>query len=360
MEIHSCGDERLNTLKITLADPQDNKDTLELDFVAEDTVIGKRWFNMATQCLEDNLQFEKNFCWLSWPDPDRDLEFLRKKLNRCVDLLNKHGQENPKWNGYTIHEKWNDILEYDALNQLHHHFEILMGQVWDISPYMITADDETKYQIRQLNNLVHETQSRLAVNELPLEILPAMTVVSYLNIHRELFDDSYYDSFDINRNFGDIFLHYTQTGKTPMEAFTDDDDHVGDENINALRYISGEYNLWWGRSYTEEQVAERKSSLRKWLNKRDLIKSEHPDFNYYVDERGDKQGVGWVRVGRLTTPYNTREELMRKMLTRLNIVKLQTFTDDELQAENTWDYSWADQDYEQKQIELLRPHFPRE
>ena len=97
MEIHSCGDERLNTLKITLADPQDNKDTLELDFVAEDTDIGKRWFNMATQCLEDNLQFEKNFCWLSWPDPDRDLEFLRKKLNRCVDLLNKHGQENPKW-----------------------------------------------------------------------------------------------------------------------------------------------------------------------------------------------------------------------------------------------------------------------
>ena len=145
-----------------------------------------------------------------------------------------------------------------------------------------------------------------------------------------------------------------------MEAFTDDDDHVGDENINALRYISGEYNLWWGRSYTEEQVAERKSSLRKWLNKRDLIKSEHPDFNYYVDERGDKQGVGWVRVGRLTTPYNTRQELMSKILTRLNIVKLQTFTDDELQAENTWDYSWADKDYEEKQIELLRPHFPRE
>ena len=56
MEIHSCGDERLNTLKMTLANPRNDKDTLELDFIAEDTVIGRRWFEMATQCLEDNLQ----------------------------------------------------------------------------------------------------------------------------------------------------------------------------------------------------------------------------------------------------------------------------------------------------------------
>ena len=47
MEIHSCGDERLNTLKMTLANPRNDKDTLELDFVAEDTVIGRRWFEMA-------------------------------------------------------------------------------------------------------------------------------------------------------------------------------------------------------------------------------------------------------------------------------------------------------------------------
>jgi hypothetical protein len=218
---------------------------------------------------------------------------------------------------------------------------------------MKTADDDTKYQIRQLNNLVHELQSRKSANHQS----GGMTIASYLNVPRKLFEDGYYDAFKINRDFGDIFLHYTQTGKTPIEAFTDEDDHVFDNNINALRYLSGEYNIWWGHSSGQEEQV--KSALRDWLNARNLIASESPDFSYYVDHEGNKQGVGWITVAKLENPFSSEKEFRDKILDKLNIYRMSAWSDDNLIIDSFWDYKWSDPNYVQNEIEHLRQFFPR-
>lgn len=316
--------------------------------------ISNAWFEEVVNCLNQGLRLEKNFCWLGLPDSVRTVDFLRDKLEDCVDKINSYAAKNPDW-GYYIHREWNDAASHEALNILHHHFELLMGQVWDVSVYMKTADDDTKYQIRQLNNLVHELQSRKTANYNS----GGMTIASYLNVQRELFQDNYYDYFNLNREFGDIFLHYSQTGKTPIEAFTDEDDHVFDNNINALRYLSGEYNIWWGEGDSESHIQNTKNALRDWLNARNLIVSESSDFSYYVDQDGNKQGIGWINVAKLRNPYSTNKQFRDQILNKLNIYRMSAWSGDNLIAEHTWDYKWSDPDYVQNEIEHLREFFPR-
>lgn len=346
-------------LVLTLQDPLNPVDTLDLKINLENSDIASAWFDEVVSCLNNRLHLEKNFCWLGWPDPNRDVEFLKSKLQNCVNKINEFSKNNSIWEGYTIEQPWDDISSHDALNQLHHHFEILMGQVWDVSKYMKTADDPTKYQIRQLNNLVHELQSRKNVESVPFSHIQPMSVISYLNVKRHLFQDHYYDHFDVNKDFGSIFLHYSQTGKTPIEAFTDQDDHVFDNNINALRYLSGEYNIWWGAPLSQNRITQIKTELREWLNLRNLIKEEGPNFSYYVDENGNKQGIGWITVAKIENPFSTKEQLLSQVLSKLNILKLTAYINNNEIAQHIWPYSWADANYEDLELSILKDHFPR-
>lgn len=341
---------------LTLQNPLDELDTFDVKYDVMNTTIGNQWFQHCVENVKSSPRIEKNFCWLGWPDPNRDVEYLSARLNECVDIINEFADSNVElWNGYRIDKNWNDISSDDALNQLHHHFELLMGQVWDVAIYMKTASPSAAYSIRQLNNLVHELASRKSA----VVGGSGMTVVSYMNPVRELFDDNYYDSFSLNRNFGDIFLHYAQTGKTPIEAFEDNDDYVFNNNINALRYMSGEFNIWWNSSTSDTKINQIKEELRQWLADRDVILQEHENFCYYIDQDGNKQGIGWLTVAKIDKQGLTEKDLIAEVTKRLNIYKIACYENNEKISEVVWDYKWTDSDYLEKDIEYLTPLLPR-
>ena len=55
----------------------------------------------------------------------------------------------------------------DLMNQLHHHFELLIGQVWNVSDWFKMANHETIYAIRILNNNCHQIEN--VINSLDSE-----------------------------------------------------------------------------------------------------------------------------------------------------------------------------------------------
>lgn len=346
-------------LVLTLTDPKNTKKELQLRIDVLDSPVARKWFSQVNKCLDNKLYLEKNFCWLGWPDENRNVDFLKKRLEQCVNKINSFADNSVSWGGYRIHEDWEDISDHYALNKLHHEFEILMGQIWNVSEYMKSAPDAIKYEIRQLNNLVHELQSRKNVQGIPIENVYPMTIASYLNVDRELFQDDFFDYFDLNREFGTVYLHYSQTGKTPIEAYADEDEDVFDDNINALRYVSGEYNIWWGESMTPFEVKDFKQNVRMYLQERNLIKSAEENFNYYIDHQGNKQGIGYVPVAKVKNPYASNILLKQEILKKLNIHKLDAYQDSKLINSCCWNYSWFDTNYEQSQIEILKDHFPR-
>jgi archaellum biogenesis ATPase FlaH len=95
------------------------------------------------------------------------------------------------------------------------------------------------------------------------------------------------------------------------------------------------------------------------LNARNLIASESPDFSYYVDHEGNKQGVGWITVAKLENPFSSEKEFRDKILDKLNIYRMSAWSDDNLIIDSFWDYKWSDPNYVQNEIEHLRQFFPR-
>ena len=141
-----------------------------------DTSLGKRFI----EALKDNLHkkriLEKNFCFLGWADSKRNLHFLCDELNKNIRQLNSYKFDPPY---EQIHPFVPDDFQYsstlpignapdgnykktpglrlkhDACNLLHRYFEALPGTAWKLSEYYLQADHETKYAIRQLNNICH-------------------------------------------------------------------------------------------------------------------------------------------------------------------------------------------------------------
>ena len=103
--------------------------------------------------------------------------------------------------------------------------------------------------IKDLNLCCHEIESLL--NAI-LHGSTATTIVQWYQAprykltdeHRELFDNGY------KRNFGEIYMHWSQVGKTLLEVYNDEGapklDKAMCEAITHLSYYSSMFDIHWG------------------------------------------------------------------------------------------------------------------
>lgn len=377
-------------ITVTLRNPLDHNDLLEYYIVPDDHQLARDWLVALTQALQNKKQIEKNFCFMGFPKSSRTLEYLCDQLNQAVETINQfdftqHGLDN-----YII-EEWfhpntvrfpdtypvelrnrNDSVEehlarrldiglhpkHTVLNQLHNHFERLQGTVDGLSMYYKVADYDTKYAIRQLNNICHEMENiilsqRKAVTA-PEWVRPCQ-ITTFLSAERYQLTDEHRQGFSINgydRHFGQVYMHWTQIGKTYFEVWRDE--HAPQltntvcEAITNLEYYSGEFDVEWGRDVA---VANN----YPWHNK------EQTDFTQWLianglDPTDPKLSLGYLPLGHvdLAASFGTINmfEIWDKLSDHLDIYKI------ELDGVScTYNYCWTDADYKQQQIDRMKPGY---
>ena len=341
-----------------------------------DTPLGKRWI----ECLKDNLRqqriLEKNFCFLGFADSNRDLAYLVRELNRNIEQINSFvfspryeyihpfGRDDFQYSknlpiGRDDDGKHKGLkLKHDACNLLHRYFEELQGTAWKMSDYYKQADIDTKYAIRQLNNLCHEIESwvlsyRKSIVE-PEWMRPSQ-ITTFLNAPRkdlhaedfELFKQNRYD-----RELGGVYLHWSQVGKTLFEVFRDEHapkmtDALCSE-INHQKYYSGEFDVEWGQTITEHNNDFKKQEMteyRKWLDQNNF------------DWEDPKLSLGYIKLGQVDLDRSfgddaTFKEIHNVMASNLNITTIEVTSDEPVQCE--YPYTLDSKDWQKIQIESLR------
>lgn len=343
-------------VKIVYRNPLDKSDTVDYTIAVNDTAIGQLWYTALQELLRKNNYLEKNFCFLGFPDSQRNLIYICNELNKATAQINKFfGDE------YYIDEVYHPGYiqctdlgpNQTAMNLLHNRFEHLQGTVWGLSDWYKRADYDTKFAIRQLNNLCHEAESLMLSqrkkSEAPEWIRPSQ-ITTFLNAQRLDFPNELKTTFDetrYDRKFGHVYLHWTQIGKTLYEVYIDeqgvDIDAATCDAITHLRYYSGEFDIEWARDVTYNGPypwhTNRMVGFRDWLA-RNKFNVTDPQYNYGYHEVGHIENLG------------VPEEVWATLSTHLDIYKIEAGD-----VSATYDYSWADADYYQQQIERLKPGY---
>lgn len=364
-------------IEVVLRNPLDIDQTLSYYIDVYENCLTDKWLSALDINLRYNHHLEKNFCFLGWATSPRNVDFLCREINLATAQINRFNQQGV-WqehglDGYEIHQTFTpdsvlykgDVgkgkpglrINHYAMNDLHRYFEDLQGEAWGISDYYNYADYETKYAIRQLNILCHELESWALTNRkthYEPEWQRPSQITTFLNAPRIELEEQDYELFLENRydrEFGGVYLHWAQIGKTHYEVFRDEGAPVLDETtcsaINSLQFYSGEFDVEWGQTVTGEKHEwhqQEQLEFKSWLEQNGL------DYN------DPSLALGHIKLGQINfeKSFGTEDffEILNTVGQHLDIYKIKTPG-----AENTFDYVWSDPRYKQMQIDFMTPGY---
>ena len=369
-----------SAVKVTLRNPINKSETWDYWITPDDHQLAQDWVIALKELLQSGRPLEKNYCFMGFPNTARNLEYLCKELNQAIFQINNFNSLGvwqaaglpsyviEEWfcpdmvrfgDEYPIGEGgWRALglrVKHGVMNQLHNHFEALQGTVWNLSEYYKLADYNTKYAIRQLNNLCHELETLILSQRkavmLPEWVRPSQ-ITTFLQAqrydlkleHRQLFLTNGYD-----RKFGGVYMHWTQIGKTLFEVFRDEHaPRLSDticEAITELKYYSGEFDVEWGNDVVYGQGL-------KWHDQ------EQDQFRQWLQDNGRDPNdinlsLGYLPIGQVdllksfgtTDPIKIRETMGKY----LDIYRIEVDG-----VTGQFDYCWSDDDYQQQQIDSMK------
>ncbi len=344
----------LDSIEIDLRGLDDKILTVYIDIA--DNSLSRKWLSALNDIIQNNLHLEKNYCWLGWAESTRNPEYLCTQINRSIHAINSATL------GYVIQDFFspantitdNGGIVHEHMNHLHRYFEDLQGTTGAMSPYYTSADDYTRWHIRQLNLLCHELES------LVLSIRKAHTapewrrpsqLMCWLNAPRYELDDEDLELFGIdtiNRKLGGVYVGVNKAvGKHHWEVFCDEgrDSRISELVTTGLRsqtQAAGDFDIEWARDpgayhWQIKQLAE----FRAWLE-RNGFDPDNPGLT-----------IGHPQVGQvdLQRSFGTEnwQDIYSQLSQHQDVYKIRTST---MQA--TYNYRWSDPDYIEQQIRSLK------
>jgi hypothetical protein len=341
-------------LELRLENPLNTADVFSVWFEVFDRPLARHWLQRLKFLLRKNYLQEKVFCFLGFSDSPRDLPFLCRELNRHILIVNEFYTGKQGRLSYRIPEIFSpesvfrdQKVNQSLMNSIHHHFELLIGQVWSPSRFYESADRRTRISILQLNHLCHEIESLVRTLEVldhnPEAACPAM-IVSFVGAPQLELKPEDYKEFTLDRGLGKIFLKYAQLGKTHLEVFVDQDQEIHSSNISGLRYLTGEFTVDWGQRVEGTELDGFRDDLHRFLRARGF------------DPSDSTLGIGRYQVAQLVPdqfPGMSLPEIQRKIGRHSNIRAIAVHDQDGITLRE-FPYRWSDPDYEKLYDSALR------
>jgi len=344
----------LDVIEIDLGLPQ-AQERLTVYVNVYDNSLSRKWLTAVNNLITNNYHLEKNYCFLGFADSARNGEYLLEQVNRSIAAINSANI------GYQIDDHFSLANSVDSngginqlhFNQLHRYFEDLQGGSGHISNHYWSADNATRWHIRQLNLLCHEFESwqlSWRKKHTAPEWQRPSQLMCWLNAPRFELDAEDYELFGvdtINRSLGGVYVGVNKAvGKHHWEVFQDEgrDSRINELTTTSLKSqteAAGDFDIEWannpGTFYWQiKQLRE----FREWLTANDF------------DPEDKTLTIGHPQVGQVDLKRSFATEDYRsiwsQLNTHLNVSAVRTSD-----AEAVYEYHWWDADYMEKQIKCL-------
>ena len=144
-----------------------------------------------------------------------------------------------------------------------------------------------------------------------------------------------------------MYLHWSQIGKTLFEVFRDKDEAVGEGGINHQQYYSGEFDIEWGQTITENTFDWKHKEMnyfRSWLKDNDY------------DWTDPRLALGYIKIGQIDMKLAFQNksflEIYDQMKDNLNINSIHVIGS--RSWENEYPYTLESDGWKQIQMEGLK------
>jgi len=300
--------------------------TYQIDPV--DHPLAERWMNALDDAVKQGMTPDPDFCFMGFPRGPRNIALLCRELSSHIATINHafmHGGPNdlPPYQidaseFVPANIKGHDgRMNREAMNSLHRHFEHLQGESDIPTAYYLQSSPKVQDAICRLNWLCHEIECRvIGERNLAFGRLEAITHAQITTFHASptygISGDDY-RLHTLDREPGDVFMHYAVVGKTAFAAFCDDDlrPDEGAERLSPHVYGSASFDVEWG------QWASASNGMHK-ARKRGFTK---------VSEKigiDPAQGHGYLKIGRID---------LAKHFPNKKVMEVQEFLSDYLHIE---------------------------
>ena len=353
----------LDQIEIVLRNTSNNH-LLTVYIDVADNSLSRKWLASLNQLLTNGYHLEKNYCFVGFTEHARSAEYICDQINRSIQAINTADL------GYHIDDEFtpaNTILDgaggtillageqiHAKMNNLHRYFEDLQGTSGNMSTYYTRADDATRWHIRQLNLLCHEYESlalsmRKAVHA-PEWRRPSQ-LMCWLRAPRFALDSEDLGLFGvdtINRPLGGVYVGVNKAvGKHHWEVFQDEgrDSRIGELVTTTLRSqteAAGDFDIEWANDPgTFPWQIAKLNEFRTWL----LANGFDPEDPTLT--------IGHPKVAQvdLQRTFGTADyrSIWAQLDQHLDVYQITTST-----AQAIYNYSWADSDYQDQQIQILK------
>ena len=332
-----------------------DKQILTVYIDVADNSLSRKWLSALNDIIRGNLHLEKNYCWLGWAESKRSAEYLCTQINRSIMAINSSSLDYRIQNYFSPANVIQSDLDinHDQMNQLHRYFEDLQGTAGAMSPYYDSADDVTRWHIRQLNLLCHELESLVLsmrkVQQAPEWRRPSQ-LMCWLNAPRYELEDADLELFGIetiNRKLGGVYVGVNKAvGKHHWEVFQDEgrDSRISELVTTGLRtqtQAAGDFDIEWARDPGAYQWQIKKlAEFREWLERNGFDPNE-PSLT-----------IGHPQIGQvdLSRSFGTEDyqAIWAQLALHLDVYSIRTGS-----VQATYNYCWSDSDYIEQQIKAL-------
>lgn len=272
----------MNSIQIEFCHPVKRNETFTSLWSVLDHEAAFCWFNLFCECLNSDNLFSPRFT--GFVGGEKYLELLFDSLNKCIDIINSDGR-------YFIKERATNFSQ-DFSNSIHHHFEILSGNYDTPTEFVKNSSAEILEALFGLNYFIHDleayTRNQKAQNKGSEDHTFIGVLVEVKKRERYIMPPSFEKYFKLEIEFGDLVCHYSQIGKTWLDAFYDKDDQIFSEAIRPLTVLTGEFDIIFG------QVNSDKIFLK--------------NLNIFLISKGQDPDDPALKLGLLTLAKFVREE----------------------------------------------------
>lgn len=263
-------------VELLLSNPRRTSENKTLTIDVRKGSLGRRWVLALEELLMQGFHLKKDFCFMGFPNLPFDLSFWCQQLNACLSEISSYRKKGVWSAGYRIPECFSarDILKNgkyqpQPMFKIHHHFELLIGQEWSLSPYFVEANWRIRYLICQLNHICHQIEalgrSLEQHNRNPNGLSPFLNLAFHSST-KHYFTDADWKLFKVDRGgLGNVYLQYTQIGKNHWESFLEGDTEIFKSNVTGLRHFSGQFIMDCGPGMSVEDHRRQLKRFHQWL-----------------------------------------------------------------------------------------------